>query len=425
MFTASGEPVVASLWQRLPPNGRLFVRFWGGVSVTALLFAIGLQEWSGLHPKKPLPSSSSSAQQTANAQTSPPVLAETTPPAQQEGTTQDAAASDVVPGVAPIPAPIQDMLEAVPGDAGHSLPKRGPKGEQARDVYAAAVPTIPPGNARVAILLDGFGLSEDMSLNAARSLPAPVSFAVPAYAPARTSLSEVARKRGHEIFIALPMQPSTAPMDDEGPRALGYDHTIEVDKDNLEWALSRFDGYVGATNAFSGLDGDAYAQSPDFAMVSHELEDRGLLYLNATPGTQRIGPVMEGDASLTMDTDTDAAGVDGQLEHLVAMAKAKGSAVAVAGPMRPVLLQRLAEWAATLNSQGVSLVPVSSLCHNTGGNPGVSPGQPLHIAPVPQSSAPPSAEKVGTASGTRAVSETPLAAPGSSTASPGSGSSSR
>ncbi|AQS84753.1 MAG: divergent polysaccharide deacetylase family protein [Acetobacter aceti] len=418
----------ASLWQRLPRNGRIFVRFWGGVSLLALLAGIGLQEWASRHHS----AINTAPQNKPNVTEQAPVVAtakeaaEKPPVSVADNTQPDKPksefSSEITPGVAPISQPMPDMLEAVAGDPGHSLPKRGPNGEMPRNVYAAAVPPIPAGNARIAILLDGYGLSEEMSLNAARNLPAMVSFAVPAYAPARLPLSETARLRGHEIFLSLPMQPSTAPLDDEGPRALGYDHTAAADKDNLEWALSRFNGYVGVTNAFSGLDGDAFAQSPDFAMVSHALESRGLLYLNATPGAPRTGPVMGGDASLTMDTNTDAAGVDGQLARLVAMAKSRGTAIAVAGPMRPVFLQRLTEWTHTLSSQGVTLVPVSALSRNATLSPSLSDSRTLHVAvPMasPQASVPsvvPKPAKIGTASGKRSVTEAPLDPPSSAPA---------
>ncbi|MFT8720161.1 divergent polysaccharide deacetylase family protein [Acetobacter sp.] len=412
-LSTSGAATAASMWERMPSNGRLFVRFWGGVSAAALLCGLGLQVVSLFHHQRTLPAPSAGAEKQQPTPEAAPVA---TPPAAPESTANDAdqdtaSISEVTPGVPPISPPRPDMLEPVANDPGHSLPKRGPNGELPRNIYAAAVPSVPEGNARIAILLDGFGLSEEMSLNAARNLPASVSFAVPAYAPARKPLAEVARQRGHEIFLSLPMQPSTAPMDDEGPRALGYDHSTAQDKENLEWALSRFNGYVGVTNAFSGLDGDAYAQSPDFSLVAHELDSRGLLYLNATPGAQRPGSVMGGDASMTLDTNADATGVDGQLARLVALAKSRGSAIAVAGPMRPVLLQRMNEWVHSLASQGVSLVPVSALSRNDISRPSVSQSRMLHVVVPPGSSPSIAEEKVGAASGKRAVTAAPLPPP--------------
>nr|WP_277875840.1 divergent polysaccharide deacetylase family protein [Acetobacter fallax] len=304
-------------------------------------------------------------------------------------------------------------MEAAPDEPGHSLPKIGADGSLPRKVYAAEAPSVPAGNARIAILLDGFGLSEDMSRTAVQDLPSTVSFAIPAYAPPREDLLSGARQSGHEIFLALPMQPSTAPLDDEGPKALGYDHSSAADRKNLEWALSRLNGYVGVTNAFSGLDGDAYAQSPDFRMVSKELDARGLSYLNATPGTSWIGPVVGANAALTFDTSADSAGVDGQLAHLVEMAKSSGSAIGVAGPMRPVLLQRIAEWSRGLAGKGVTLVPVSSL----GADPAPISGPSDSVRPVHiESSAPPlvpaPAAVVGQSfHGPSSVTAVPLAAP--------------
>ncbi|WP_173582629.1 divergent polysaccharide deacetylase family protein [Acetobacter musti] len=421
----------ASFWRRLPPSGRLFFKFWGGVSVVALLAAISLQELSALHRSampaaRPHGVTAEKASGPGNASPeSVPAAPEAPASVRQEAADTSSAAAPgmpLPPGVHAIPAPLPDLLEDAPGEPGHSLPKIGADGALPRRVYAATVPAVPPGNARVAILLDGFGLSEDLSRVALQSLPWTISFAIPAYAPARQTLMDGARQSGHEIFLSLPMEPSTAPLDDEGPRALGYDHTPTADKQNLDWALSRFSGYVGATNAFSGLDGDAYAQSPDFRMVSKELDARGLRYLNATPGTSWVGPVVGGNAAITLDTDADSSGVDGQLAHLVEMAKGSGQAIAVAGPMRPVLLQRLAEWSRGLGDKGVTLVPVSALCDNPA--PAHIPSGSVHqdrpeaaaheagSVRSPLTSSPPAPVTVGEpAIGPSAVTATPLPAP--------------
>ncbi|MBV1837657.1 divergent polysaccharide deacetylase family protein [Acetobacter estunensis] len=421
---STAPDVPTGLWRRLPPSGRLFVRFWGGASLLALLGAIGLQEWAALHRDRltVAPRAQPVVAQNAASNAPPPAPPPTATPEKASSSpaeapeTPPASPFNAPPGTIPVALPQANMLEPVAGEPGHNLPKRGPNGELPRKVYAAAVPAVPPGNARIAILLDGFGLSDDLSREAVQDLPSSVSFAIPAYAPAKTSLFDGAHELGHEIFLSLPMQPSTAPLDDEGPKALGYDHSSKADQDNLNWSLSRFDGYVGVTNAFSGLDGDAYAQSPDFSMVAQTLDQRGLLYLNATPGAQRIGPVMGGDATLSMDTNADSTGIDGQLAHLVELAKKNGTAIAIAGPMRPVLLQRLEEWTHTLAGRGITLVPVSSLCNRTS-NGALSteghPVTPVGPVPTPVKDTPSPASHHGSA-----VTATPLPPPDATPASP-------
>lgn len=385
MMPPAGEKnrTVAGFWQTLPPSGRLFFKFWGGVSVLALLAATGLQI-AGHHHVSP-PPAPPKAEKTVPQEPATTHVASSAPADDKAEGTVIPPREDipVPPGVTPVQPPLPALLEPVPGEAGHNLPKIGADGLTPLKAYAAAAPSVPAGNARIAVLLDGFGLSEDLSRSALIILPPEVSFAIPAYAPARNFLLNGARRTGHEVFLALPMQPSTAPLDDEGPRALGYDHTTAVDRGNLEWALSRFDGYVGVTNAFSGLDGDAYAQSPDFRMVSRELNDRGLGYLNATPGATWTGPVPGANAALTLDTNADAAGIDGQLAHLADLAKASGRAIAVAGPMRSVLIQRLADWSHTLASRGITLVPVSSLFSAAPTIPKSASSMPAHSDALP------------------------------------------
>lgn len=372
----------ATLWQRLPSSGRMFVTFWSGAALLGAAAALALQAWSiYLHHRTarplppvamlPVPATHVPVPDTAPGDTAPrmaPRNAAIIPPVRHDSLT--------------IQPPVADMLESVPGDPGYNLPKIGPNGEMPRHVYAAASPVVPPGNARVAIVIEGFGLSDTMSRMAIRILPAPVSFAIPPYASSREALLTAARQSGHEFLLSLPMQPSSAPLDDEGPKALGYDHNMTTDQANLTWALSRLAGYVGVTNAFSGVDGDAFAQSPDFRMVSENINARGLLYLNATPGSRLSGTAAGGTASLRIDTDTNAAGLDAQLQQLVEQARKSGEAIAVTGPIRPVFLDRLAAWSGTLAEQGITLVPVSMLCDHPAPDLQADNSQPDRFTPA-------------------------------------------
>ena len=266
----------------------------------------------------------------------------------------------VRPGIA-LPDPA--LLEPAPHEAGMMLPRIARDGREVRQVYAARVPTLPADAKRVSILLEGVGLSSADSLDAIDQLPAAVSLAVSPYAIEPAAVLDAARKAGHELLLSLPMEPATAPADDEGARAL----TLRVDADEnarrLEWSLSRIQGYAGVTNALSGLDGQGFAASLDFIPVARALAGRGLFYLDATPDDAPPGGVAGVGADLRLDDPPDADGIDRQLARLEQIARGKGSAIGVAGPLYPVTIRRLAEWARVLPSHGLVLVPVSSLVH--------------------------------------------------------------
>ncbi|MDG6094966.1 divergent polysaccharide deacetylase family protein [Acetobacter sp. AN02] len=343
-----------SPWRRLPSSGRLFVRFWGTTSVLALLLALSLRG-VGPHPHQRTRQDGPDMKGDSSTPSLPGITQGPNGATAPAGPNFPEASS---PEIAP---PEAALLEVYLEDPSRHLPVRGANGSMPRVVYAAPVPQIPGNIPRVALLVDDIGMSASVSQEALNVLPASISVAFSSYAPDPTDLLALSRRKGHEIFLSLPMQPRNAPADSEGPRALGYDHTVSEDSNNLLWSLSRFEGYVGVTNAFAGQTGAAFALSPDFRMVASELDRRGLLYLNAHPGGLRYGPVPGGDASVMISTDTDAETVRQQLAQLVTVARNKGSAIGVTGPLRPVAVREIASWAAGLKDQGVALVPVSSL----------------------------------------------------------------
>ena len=70
-------------------------------------------------------------------------------------------------------------------------------------------------------------------------------------------------------------------------------------------------------------------------------------------------------ADLVLGAEADAGRLDAQLDAQLAglerLAISKGSAVGIAGPVFPVTIRHLAEWARGLPSRGLVLVPISSL----------------------------------------------------------------
>ena len=266
-----------------------------------------------------------------------------------------------------IAAPDSALLESASSNGpGAMLPRIGADGREARLVYAAPVPVVPAGAKRIAILLDGVGLSAADSLDAIDQLPPAVSLAVSPYAADPAATLSAARAAGHELLLSLPMEPANAPVDDEGSKAMTEQVDIDDNTQRLDWALSRIQGYAGVTNATSGLGGERFAPSPQFVTVAGMLARRGLFYLDATPATLVPEAVPGVVADLRLDDPPDADSIGRQLAQLEKIAIARGSAIGVAGPLYPVTIRRLADWARTLPARGLVLVPVSSLVHGAG-----------------------------------------------------------
>ena len=278
--------------------------------------------------------------------------------------TPNVALASLVPGIdrsteEPLPeAPLPAVVEESPYGP---LPKVAEDGSRPADVYArpsdyAAVQGGPP---RVAVLLNGLGVPGAADGDIIKGLPPPVSLAYGAYGRGLQERVTKARTAGHEVFLAIPLEPENYPSKDPGPHAL---LTTLPPKDNikrLQWAMSRYSGYIGVTNYMGAkFQSDLGSIAPIF----EELKRRGLLYLadGSTDGsvTGRVATALELEYDVA-DVHLDNGRIDRQLAKLEAAAKENGTSIGVA-KAAPGTVKRIADWAGSLEQKGLVLVPVSA-----------------------------------------------------------------
>ena len=130
------------------------------------------------------------------------------------------------------------------------IPKVGADGARPADVYAR--PVKPQASRadqpRIAIVIEGLGISANGTAEALAKLPAPVTFA---FVPYGVDIDRwVARARGenHEVLLQVGMEPFDYPDNDPGPQTLLTSAAAEQNIDRLHWYLARFSGFVGVTS---------------------------------------------------------------------------------------------------------------------------------------------------------------------------------
>ena len=260
----------------------------------------------------------------------------------------------------PIPRPDPALLE----DSRHGpLPRVGPDGRTPIRAYSRAFPrddTRP----RIGLVVGGIGLSGALSEEAIRRLPPAVALAVSPYAARTEPLAERARARGMELLIALPLEPTGYPLNDPGPRALLTTLSVPENADNLLWVLTRLQGYVGAVGALGQMRGERFAQMPGMlGQLQEVLRDRGLLYVDPRPNPPAGTPsrAFGRTADVVVDDPATRGEIERRLAELERLARERGSALGVAGDASPVLVERVAAWAAGLEERGAVLAPVTAL----------------------------------------------------------------
>jgi uncharacterized protein len=244
------------------------------------------------------------------------------------------------------------------------LPVVAPDGRRAAQAYAGTVPEAAANTPRIAILVGGMGLSTTITEDAIRKLPRAVTLAFAPYGRETERLSNRARRDGHELMLQIPLEPYDYPDNDPGPHTLLTGLSEEQNRDRLHWVMSRFTGYVGATNYMGGR----FTSSRDTVRpLLGELRDRGLVYADDSSSPRSLaGEVAEEiglpfvAADIIIDADPNRAAIAEALANLENLALDNGSAVGVATGL-PAGVEEIADWIPTLELKGITLVPLTAL----------------------------------------------------------------
>ncbi|MCI0753908.1 divergent polysaccharide deacetylase family protein [Teichococcus vastitatis] len=254
----------------------------------------------------------------------------------------------------PVAAPDPALLEP---SAHGPLPRIAADSRPPRQVYAAAAgATELP---RIALVIGGLGLSAPRSEEAIRRLPAAATLALGTLPLRADLLLDQARRRGMEVLLALPL---------DSAGALPADHLMrasmpwEENAERLLRALGSFAGYPGTIGAQGGQRGERFAADPEqLRSLEAALQARGLFYIDPRPGAPAPAAVWGAAVDQVLDEPLTGGEVQFRLEALEAVARRRGSAIGLAGEPSPLLVDRIAAWAAGLPQRGLALVPVSAV----------------------------------------------------------------
>jgi len=270
------------------------------------------------------------------------------------------------PAETPLPPATGHALIADPAliekTAQGPLPRIADDGTPPMRAYAA--PAISAGRPRIAIVINGLGISAKSTTAALNGLPAGVTLAFAPYASDVQHWVTIARQKGHEVLLEVPMEPYDFPDSDPGQYTLRAGLGEDANTQRLVWALTRFTGYTGVTNLLGGrLLSDAAAFEP----VLTYLTRRGLLFYDNGSATHSVAPEVAtrvgatfAQATSSIDTIQAAMEIDHRLSDLETTARTQGSASG-SGFLYPVTIDRVNKWAQGLSGRGFVLVPISAI----------------------------------------------------------------
>lgn len=226
----------------------------------------------------------------------------------------------------------------------------------------AAVKHPRPSRPVVALIIDdmGHGLAPAKRLAA---LDIPMTFSILPHSAQAKAVARLARAKGLEVMLHLPMEPKGYPGRNPGQGVLLCDMSHEKLLAVLREDLAKVPQAVGVNNHM----GSSFSLHPELLEpVLLEIKRRNLFYLDSFTSADsqglatalRLG-LRTGRRDVFLDHQKSREAIDHQMERLLNVARKKGYAVAIGHPHSETI-EALKAWAPHLRRQ-VTLVRVSEI----------------------------------------------------------------
>ncbi len=263
------------------------------------------------------------------------------------------------------PAPQRDLVQRTKLGP---LPKIGRNGRRPWKVYARPVPkkVLRSSLPKLAVIVTDLGLNGSSFAVATDDLPPAVSLGLVPYAKGVRALGLKARRKGHEFFLQLPMEPWGYPAVSPGPRTLLASARPEENRRRLHWFLTRAVGYAGVIT-YAGQK--MLQQGEALAPVLHELHNRGLMAVDdGTAANSMLGslgmviglPALRADMRIPAGLKPHE--LRARLKRAAEIARQRGRALLVVSAADRTTLPILQSWLAGIaNDETLLLVPATAL----------------------------------------------------------------
>lgn len=213
---------------------------------------------------------------------------------------------------------------------------------------------------KLALIIDDVGYNKHDA--DAIALDGDLTYAILPHTPHAVEYAEMARKANKDVILHIPMESITGK--DLGPGALLSDMTrVEVES-RLSAALEEIPFAIGINNHMGSL---LTQKTHSMRWTMEFLQRNDLFFLDSKTSNQSVGeeqalrigvPALH--RNVFIDNQLDEAYMQKQFNHLVRIAQKYRRAIGIAHP-HPQTIKFLAKVLPTLEAQGVTLVPISSL----------------------------------------------------------------
>lgn len=213
----------------------------------------------------------------------------------------------------------------------------------------------------VAIIIDDLGNRPEDRL--AALLPGPVACSFLPHTPHAVELAQLAARNGKEVLLHQPMQASG--QNRQGPGALRLTMDRASFRDTINNNLASLPHVSGVNNHMGSL---LTSHSQAMGWLMEELRRYpSMFFIDSRTTSSTVASrvaskfqIPSSSRDIFLDNRTDPESLLAQFNHLIKVARAQGSAIAIGHPY-PETMAFLRTHLADLERQGISLQPVSEV----------------------------------------------------------------
>ncbi len=242
--------------------------------------------------------------------------------------------------------------------------KPAPRQPLARKDIPKSIPKPAPGKAlpSVVLILDDLGYDKKIAQKFAQ-LNVALTFSILPHSPFQHRIVRLARSKGLEIMLHMPMEPVEYPEVDPGLGALLTSMSPDELIDQLDQNLNTVPGVKGVNNHMGSR---MTSESTQMYQIFSVLKQRGLFFIDSRTTAESLGepsarlfqvPFAQRDVFIDHYVKPDF--IRNQIKELIRIAKKNGEAVGIMHP-HSTTLQVLQEMLPDLKGQ-VRLVPASKV----------------------------------------------------------------
>jgi polysaccharide deacetylase 2 family uncharacterized protein YibQ len=272
------------------------------------------------------------------------------------------------PDVKSVKAP-KPVLKKKPAFEIYPQEKPAPRQPLARKDIPTAIPKPVPRKKMpaVALIIDDLGYDKKIAKKFAQ-LDVTLTFSILPHSPFQQRIAKLARSKGLEVMIHMPMEPVEYPQVDPGPGTL----LTSMSPDEL---IAQLDDNLNSLPDVKGINNHMgsriTAESSQMYQIFSVLKKRGLFFIDSRTTAESLGEpsarlfkVPFAQRDVFIDHHLKADFIRRQINELIRVAKKNGTAVGILHP-HLTTFEVLQDMLPDLQSQ-VQLVPASKVVHPIG-----------------------------------------------------------